>query len=79
MPNSPAASNLVLKTQELSIGNEKDYWTLVGKGLLVQRWLNPTNNFQLPTSSFLKTEGHVFSNPLYKLDHERLALWTVSP
>jgi hypothetical protein len=27
------------------------------------------SNFQLPTSNFLflKTEGHVFSNPLYKL------------
>ena len=33
--------------------------------LLVKSWLNPISKSQLPTSSFLKTEGHVFSNPLY--------------
>ena len=48
-------SSLVQK-RLVDLGTEKAPGTKLGK-----------SNFQLPTSNFLflKTEGHVFSNPLY--------------
>jgi hypothetical protein len=45
---------------------EKDSWTLVHQWNAGTELAKSVSNFQLPASIFLKTEGDVFSNPLYK-------------